>query len=472
MSTPNAISQFIGNQIPEHIRDSGSLLPDFLTTYYAYVEQREKGAGLILNHGSNLDIDRNGGLYYVNKFYAQYADKLPLEVALNKANFIKILSQIYDAKGTDRAYKLLFQCLWGETIDITYPGEKILRTSDGKWTQSSFIVVETSNGFSNTALPTGEYTALVKSDTNAFAIGITQTELLDATFTRMYFQTYTKAPIVAGQEVVIYNSAGTAIYGGIVRATPSKISIINGGKNWKLGQIFRLKGSLVDTLCRVTAIGPHGVCTGAEIIQYGWSHASTQTFIVSPHYAVPPKSAVTVTTTIVSSTPLVRNYNITVNDGTLYVADAVSAVGSQIVGNSRSYFAQDYLQGSYLGYEVLAQAATSTVPTSAVFDYGLTYEEWTASLMTVQLQYQDIVRTRGYYRTDDSLISHSSIRLQDNFYYQVFSYLIDTSLDVATYKTAIDLLHPAGMKRFVSSNKIFADNLNTYLTVNRDISTL
>lgn len=471
MSTPNSISQFVGHQIPEHIRDSGSMLPEFLTTYYKYVDQREKGNGLILNHSANIDIDRTL-TKYIDKFYDQYGGKLPVETALNKRNFIKLLSQIYEAKGTDRAYKLLFKCLWGETIDVSYPGEKILRTSDGRWTQSSFIVVETSNGFSSSALPAGEFSALVRSDTNSFAVGITSTEMLDATFTRMLFQAYTRAPIEAGQEVLVYDSFGSVIFGGIVRATPSKLAIVSGGKNWKLGQVFVLKGSISDTICRVTNIGDHGICTGVEIIQYGWGHQSNQTFVVSPHHAVPPKPSVFVSSTVISTAPLVQEHTIEITDSTSYTADTTSGTQSQAIGNSRSYFAQDYLMPSYLGYEVLVQAGVSNVPSNIVIDYGLTYDEWKESLMTVRLMDHDLVKTRGYYRTDDSLISHSGVKLQDNFYYQMFSYLIETSLDTAVYKDAIDLLHPAGLKRFVSSNKNFYTNLQTSTSAERVVATI
>ena len=65
----------------------------------------------------------------------------------------------------------------------------------------------------------------------------------------------------------------------------------------------------------------------------------------------------------------------------------------------------------------------------------------------------NIVRERGFYTNSDSLISNKEIRLHDSFFYQAFSYVVETENDLKSYRDSIGLTHPAGMKFFALMTK-------------------
>ena len=46
---------------------------------------------------------------------------------------IKKIRDIYSRKGTEDAYRILFNILYKETIEFFYPYEIVLKTSSGKW---------------------------------------------------------------------------------------------------------------------------------------------------------------------------------------------------------------------------------------------------------------------------------------------------------------------------------------------------
>jgi hypothetical protein len=72
-----------------------------------------------------------------------------------------------------------------------------------------------------------------------------------------------------------------------------------------------------------------------------------------------------------------------------------------------------------------------------------------------------MVSTKGYFSNENGQLSNQFIRLQDNYFYQPFSYVIETNLDVREYKDILNISHPAGTKRF----SILEKSVSYYLPV-------
>lgn len=117
----------------------------------------------------------------------------------------------------------------------------------------------------------------------------------------------------------------------------------------------------------------------------------------------------------------------------------------------------------------------STSETNSVsYNYSeLTFEEWVASRATLEFTREDIIKTKGYYTTDESQISNSETRLQDNYFYQLFSYLIETTKTEKEVEGILNQFHPAGMKYFLQTSKqntySIRDILETYRAISTDI---
>ena len=86
-------------------------------------------------------------------------------------------------------------------------------------------------------------------------------------------------------------------------------------------------------------------------------------------------------------------------------------------------------------------------------DDMITIDEWLRSRATLVFRNDNIVRERGFYTNSDSLISNKEIRLHDSFFYQAFSYVVETENDLRSYRDSIGLTHPAGMKFFALMSK-------------------
>jgi len=80
---------------------------------------------------------------FLDQMRDQFMNAIPetLATGVSKRKLIKNIKDLYGAKGTSKGHELFFKAFLGETAEISYPTEKLMRSSDGKWTQKSTIRV-------------------------------------------------------------------------------------------------------------------------------------------------------------------------------------------------------------------------------------------------------------------------------------------------------------------------------------------
>ena len=80
---------------------------------------------------------------FLDQMRDQFMNAIPetLATGVSKRKLIKNIKDLYGAKGTSKGHELFFKAFLGETPEISYPTEKLMRSSDGKWTQKSTIRV-------------------------------------------------------------------------------------------------------------------------------------------------------------------------------------------------------------------------------------------------------------------------------------------------------------------------------------------
>jgi len=66
--------------------------------------------------------------------------------ALNQRNFVYGADSFYKSKGTDESFKILFNSLYGEKVEVLKPSQFLIRPSDADYKTSQCFVVEQING--------------------------------------------------------------------------------------------------------------------------------------------------------------------------------------------------------------------------------------------------------------------------------------------------------------------------------------
>jgi len=130
-------SLLINRQVPEFVREEHPKFIAFLEAYYEFLETKQ-GTQLndLIKTSKDLrylsDVDYSIDAFET-QFFNTFASLISKDTAVTKEFLIKNILPFYLSKGSESSFKLLFRLLFGEEVTVSYPKDKILRSSDGKW---------------------------------------------------------------------------------------------------------------------------------------------------------------------------------------------------------------------------------------------------------------------------------------------------------------------------------------------------
>jgi hypothetical protein len=131
------ISVLVKRQVPEYVREQYPLFLSFVEAYYEFLENKQgtqKNDLLnqieVVKNISDVDssIDE-----FETYFFNTFASSIPAGTDINKAFLIKNILPLYQSKGSESSFRLLFRLLYDTEIEIKYPRDNILRASAGNW---------------------------------------------------------------------------------------------------------------------------------------------------------------------------------------------------------------------------------------------------------------------------------------------------------------------------------------------------
>lgn len=147
MTTDLKTSILVNRQVPEFVRDEYPKFVAFLEAYYEYLEQKQ---GTQINDlttvAKNLrtikDVDDSID-DFEQSFYNTYGALIPADVQSNKALLFKHLVELYRSKGAEGSFKLLFQLVFGEDLEVILPKNNVLKPSASNWTVDNKLRINT-----------------------------------------------------------------------------------------------------------------------------------------------------------------------------------------------------------------------------------------------------------------------------------------------------------------------------------------
>lgn len=145
MSTDLRVSVLVEDQFPEFVREEGPKLVAFIKAYYEWLETTGQATDVSKNILNYQDIDRTVDKF-IDYFSREVMHTIPKSVLSDKRLLVKNIQDFYKSKGTENAYKLLFRILYNEEIELFYPGQEILRVSDGRWSFEKVLRLTDPNG--------------------------------------------------------------------------------------------------------------------------------------------------------------------------------------------------------------------------------------------------------------------------------------------------------------------------------------
>lgn len=509
MATDQKTSVLVQSQVPGYLLEEGPNLVAFLKAYYEWMET----TGQMTEQSKNLLVNQDIDTTDLNKFYSYFQREVladfPEAVLADKRLVAKKIKDLYRSKGTLASYNLLFRILYNQDVSIYRPSDNILRASDGRWTQDTLVRLgapftgnlENALGKFVTGQSSGATGKILRTVT-VFESGVEVKELrlveVTGTFLDLEqvvtsdnvggFVVNTIGPLTdvafgsasasgggghqVGDSVTLSSVTGSGAKGTVARTVNEVVlfELASGGSGYRVGNTVvtisggNPKGGLTGQI-NVTAISnTETIFRYTDTIQ-GLSNTaighgptySSNSGIVSSNLAI-ANSSTSLSVALGTSTITVGTISaISANNGNYQggILPSVSVIDQQVsdldisdgVGGFKgrnAVITRSFLPGSiadiavinggrsYNAIDAVTVTNTTRAATNAVGD---------PVVSGVVLEDGSYKGTRGFLSSDQ--------RIQDNYYYQEFSYVIRSASALKSYRDIVrSVIHPAGTKLF------------------------
>lgn len=472
----NSIStkHVIEKQLPSHVRESNPVLNKFLEYYYEF-QRESKIPDIIQEVKKYNDIDETDEKFLTD-FFEEFK-LLPVDIVSNKRLVAKHIYDLYKSKGSETSLRLLFKIVYGEEIDIQYPSKDILRSSDGVWIQNNVVSLSKIEG----EVKITSNRIVFETTKGVCDFDIQSFEYSDDEIIRVTFNPNKKYYVDDNQLVKIYSDNVLDFIGELV-VMPSSIDIVNGGEFWQAGQLIVLPGD-IDTICQISRVSDRGSIKKVDIIQYGSYPDYERLYSISPFMYAPIADYNEIYQEQIAEYPSVFKQSVNVFDRN-YISEKITIDRNSVIEFDQTYTPptnlpninislnlenernSPYVFTGYVlnNYGVDYQKVNRVRYSEAIINDGITLDQWLTSKARLRVRSDFYAKTAGFYLDNRGQLSASNIRLQDNFFYQLFSYVVTTSRVLSNIRNVIGLVHPSGFKYFIDTKREMVINVNIKTT--------
>jgi hypothetical protein len=458
MRIKDRISALVASQLPEHIRDSYPKFVRLLEVYYEFLEQDQGAFEIVQNAQSYLDIDRTTQSF-IEYFLVNYAKGINSLSILDKSILVKRIKDLYESKGSELSFQLLFRMLYDEDIEIKYPYENVLKPSDGIWDQK--ISIHLLKNFGNVSI-FNTRVAVYKKDGIRYEFVVSRAKELTNDYCELFLETkYNTIPFTIGDRIYAYDG-DDVIFDGSIVPTATSYLITSKGSGFKVGQIISINfGGAVDTLVKVGSVDSFGGIKSLTIINFGYGYTQN-TFVVelwnSLQFAVRSSFLQTKTNGFREDVTISLIGN--ENDSNRYFAEDYVRVFSpdSELPYSNPYFGSDrYFDTDYTTFDIIydepyqnyVAVSDNHYTANNILAGGDRSDDLPDDVAVIQFSVGTKARYPGQYISFRGFTSEFDIRLQDDKLYQPFAYQIQTNIDISTfYDTVKKIVHQAGTNLF------------------------
>ena len=250
MSTDKKISKLIKTQVPDFVLEDHPNLVLFLEAYYEWMEECGNSVERIHNLRDFRDIDKTLP-EFIDYFKNTFLANLPANCLADKRKILKHIKQFYRARGSEKAFRFLFNILFESPVEFDFPGRRMLRPSDGKWIQDNTIKVKQIVAFGDPADFVGKKIKGRDSGASATVEKIQIRQVGINTVHELFLNRSTlQGDFDIGERIFADGITTEAEVFGVV----TDIDILSPGQFYSVGQLIEFTGVGFGAKGRITAI--------------------------------------------------------------------------------------------------------------------------------------------------------------------------------------------------------------------------
>jgi hypothetical protein len=250
MAIEKFVSPFIPQQFPAFYKEEGPNFIAFLKAYYEWMENSQQTLQYARALLENSDIDTTEA-EFIKYFKNTYLHSLPESIIADKRLLVKHILDLYRAKGTPRAYELLFRMLFNEDIEIYIPANFLFKPSDAEWDIPRYIEVSDSPYLElligQQIYNSSRNSTAVVETVNKKIVGNRLIHTIYLSSVNGRFKYNEKILCSAVPQITLDNAP-------IILGSLTAVAIENGGSGFSAGDILDVSGTGVSGKARVAAV--------------------------------------------------------------------------------------------------------------------------------------------------------------------------------------------------------------------------
>lgn len=277
----NKLSILIEEQLPEFIQTDYTMFVTFLKAYYEFLEQNNQAQEILQDITKYSDIDKTSN-ELVSKFLKNYAHDLPQSEIANNRFLIKKIREIYNKKGTESAYEILFNILYKESINFFYPYDVVLKPSSGKWGTRYVLRIKQTNyrqnifDFENTEI-VGKISKAKAIVNKVIKIDLREYEVYELVLDpKSIFGEFLRDEEIEATKTILLTNANYSVspLSAQVYSIISKIDIIDGGVGYTKGHPVNITDNTgILATAKVNRVNRYGSITSFDIVEPGVNYS-------------------------------------------------------------------------------------------------------------------------------------------------------------------------------------------------------
>ena len=490
-TNPTISNILLDRSIPKFVSETYPMFEAFLGAYFEYLEQQENPIDIIKNFLAYQDIDRTLD-DFITHFRYTYMKSMPRDILADEKLLFKYIRNFYHNKGNEASFRFLFKVLFNEDVEFYYPKTDILKCSDGKWQQlitikvaqslitniqnvfnvtlhglTSGAVAQVDSVFAYTERGLSIYELNLINVRGIFQLGETiTTGTITFTIKNVMLEvdvTTQGAAYAVGDTFAVKDSGSTVIATGkidsVERGPVSALNIISGGTGYSgLNRVISDYNFLPITYLYE---GHNRLTSTIAALDYteGFFTALPISFSISDA-TVPESPADTI---VITDSPEI------IGSGAIGQVTLVSQNGQilevELIAGGKDYnipvatvISPEGGSGADIGAigggGAISRVSLDNFPIDVLDSNGhdnctvtITSQNGTSGVLTPVFG-GGVIKYRGNWINDDGFLD-SEKKLEDNVFYQDFSYVLRSAVPQSRWKDVIQrIIHPAGLENF------------------------
>lgn len=280
----NNIIPLIEGQFPSFYEEEGPLFVLFVKEYYEWLNTQTytingvNVAGGTLFQSRSLpsyrDIDKTADDYLIH-FKEKYLKNINFNSESNRRTLIKAAHDLFASKGSELSIEMLFNLLYGISVQIYTPGDDVFKCSNAKWTIPKYLEVLPTY---KSPLLAGKQIIGSRSNATAF-VEYVITRNVNGRFIDILFLSSIDGEFLVND---IVSSDGIVADSPTVTGSFNSIDITQAGDGFVVGEeVTIVSASGIEGRAFVTSIEAVTGVVQFALIDGGWGYSTVSNTIVS-----------------------------------------------------------------------------------------------------------------------------------------------------------------------------------------------